>query len=146
MRPRAPPQNPERFRIPLLPCGHIEEDRQAENTLFLTLSGKAALVPTFRRQERLADLRRDQVTKFHGHPAHWREYCTENVDTKAEGMWCVQSRKLNPNQDRAELASVHSRDCIAMMAAIVQQVAKLDACDGLPSCYTKYPSLKCFPK
>lgn len=33
LRPTAPPQNLERFRIFLLPCGYIEEERKAETTL-----------------------------------------------------------------------------------------------------------------
>lgn len=94
----------------------------------------------------MADLRRDQLTKFHWHSAHWREYSMENVDTKAEGTGCVQSRKLSPNQDRAEPVSVHSRDYIAMTDAIVQQVAKLNICVGLKNRYRKYSSLNCFPK
>lgn len=84
------------------------------------------------------------MTKFHCHPAHWREYCMESVDSRAEGRWCVQSRKLSPNQDRAEPVSVHSRDYTAVTDAIVQQVAKLDICLGLKSHCTKYPSLYVF--
>lgn len=70
----------------------------------------------------------------------------ENVDTRAEGTGYVQIKKLSPNQDRAEPASVQSRDYIATIDGIVQQVAKLDVCVGLQICYTKNPSLNYFPK